>query len=143
MKKGDIIFTLLSVLLIGAVLFGISLPRLKRWNQSMACGNRAIAISFGARVWAGDNNHRLPDNFMCMSNELVSPQFVMLCPSDKVRKPAADWGSFTTNNTSYEIIGSNLPDDDFTNAFVRCGIHGNLGYADGTYFDGHSRKAKW
>jgi hypothetical protein len=139
MKKRDIIFILISVFLIGFALLFMSA---KRAAQAISCGNNTVCIAFAARVWAGDNNHRLPDNFLCMSNELATTK-VLICPSDTIHRIAGDWNSFTTNNTSYEIVGPNLRDNDFSNAFVRCTIHGNLGYTDGTYFDGHSRKTKW
>ena len=97
------------------------------------------AIGFGARIWAGDNSNHLADNFLCMSNELSTPKF-LICPSDKIRKPADNWATFTTNNCSYEILRPGMPDDDLTNAYFRCTIHGHLGFADGTVFDGKRRR---
>jgi hypothetical protein len=35
-----------------------------------------------------------------------------------------------------------MPADDFSNAFFRCTIHGHLGFADGTMFDGIRRRTK-
>lgn len=144
MKKRAVIFTLLGFLLIVAVLLCLSTPRLKRYAESMSCGNYMSSIGYGARLWAEDNNNsnHLADNFLCMSNEFCTPK-ILICPSDKVRKAADSWALFTTNNCSYEILRPNLPDDDFTNAYFRCTIHGHLGYADGTVFDGTRRRTKW
>jgi hypothetical protein len=68
---------------------------------------------------------------------------IAICPGDKIRKPAESWATFTTNNCSYEILHPVMPDDDFGNAYFRCTIHGYLGFADGTVFDGKRRRTKW
>jgi len=141
MKKRDVIFTLLGALAIAFVGFALSMPRLKRWNESVTCGNLMSSIGCGARIWAGDNSNHLADNFHVMSNELCTPKF-LICPGDKIRKPAESWATFTTNDCSYEILRPGMPDDDFTNAYFRCTIHGHLGFADGTVFDGKRRRTK-
>lgn len=133
MKKRDVIFTLLGVFAIGFVLLELTVPRLKRHMSSIGCG---------ARIWVGDNSNRMADSFLCMSNELSTPK-LLICPSDKIRKPADSWASFTSNNCSYEILRPNMPADDFTNAYFRCTIHGYLGFADGTVFDGKRRRTKY
>ena len=142
MKKRDVIFTVIAFLLIIAVVIRLSVPRLKRYAESMSCGNYMSSIGFGARLWAGDNSNHLADNFLCMSNELCAPK-ILICPGDKIRKPAGSWATFTTNNCSYEILRPGMLGDDFSNAYFRCTIHGHLGYADGTVFDGKRRRTKW
>ena len=102
MKRRDIIFAFLGLLLIIAVVIRLSAPKLKRYAESMSCGNYMSSISFGARLWAEDDSNHLADNFLCMSNELCTPK-ILICPSDKVRKAADSWALFTTNNCSYEI----------------------------------------
>jgi hypothetical protein len=139
MKKRAVIFTALGIIAIGFVLLEFSKPRLKRWSESVACGNYMSSIGFGAAIWAGDNSNHLADNFLAMSNELCTPKF-LICPGDKIRKPAGSWATFTTNNCSYEILRPGMPDDDLTNAYFRCTIHGHLGFADGTVFDGKRRR---
>ena len=98
------------------------------------------SIGCAARIWADDNSNRLADNFLVMSNELATTK-VLICPTDSFHKPAASWTSFTTNNCSYEILRPGMSDVD-TNAYFRCTIHGHLGYADGTVFDGTRRRTK-
>src|SRR5208283_1326976 len=97
----DVIFTILAFLLIIAVVIRLSVPRLKRYAESMSCGNYMSSIGCGARLWAGDNSNHLADNFFCMSNVLCTPK-ILICPSDKIRKPAESWATFTINNCSYE-----------------------------------------
>ncbi len=98
------------------------------------------SIGCAARIWADDNSNRLAENFIVMSNELATPK-VLICPTDLFHKPAVSWTSFTTNNCSYEILRPGMSDED-TNAYFRCTIHGHLGYADGTVFDGSRRRTK-
>jgi len=100
------------------------------------------SLGCGARIWAEDNSNRLADNFPIMSNELCTPK-ILICPSDQIRKPAESWATFSTNTCSYEILRPGMPDTDWTNAYFRCLIHGHLGFADGTVFDGHQRRTKW
>ena len=141
MKKRDVIFALLGVFLVGFVLLAISKPKLKRWSESVSCGNYMSSIGCAAQIWAGDNGNHLADNFLVMSNELCTPK-IMICPGDKIRKPAENWATFTTNNCSYEILRPGMPDDDFSNVYFRCTIHGHLGFADGTVYDGKQRRTK-
>jgi hypothetical protein len=141
MKKKDVIFTVLGVLAIIFVFFELSKLRMKRWAESVSCGNYMSSIGCGARIWAGDNSNHLADDFLCMSNELSTPKF-LICPSDRIHKVADSWATFGTNNCSYEILRPGMPDDDFTNAYFRCTIHGHLGFADGTVFDGKQRRTK-
>jgi len=142
MKRRDVIFIVVGIVIIGFFLFQFSKPRLKRWVESANCGNQMSSIGCGARIWAEDNSNRLADNFLVMSNELCTPKF-LICPADKIRKPADSWEKFTANHCSYEILRPGMPDGDWTNAYFRCAIHEHLGFADGTVFDGKRRRTKW
>lgn len=137
MKQRDVIFAVLAVALISIVVY---LPSLKRKAQSISCGNYMSSIGLATRVWSDDNHNMLPGNFIIMSNELATTK-VLICPSDLARHPAKDWMSFTLENSSYELLTPGIPWND-TNAFLRCQVHGHLGYADGTVFDGKQRRTK-
>jgi hypothetical protein len=76
-----------------------------------------------------------------MSNELIMTK-ILICPAEHKRQPAASWASFTSENSSYEILVGGLRDGDTNGVFLRCKIHGHLGYADGTVFDGVRRRLK-
>jgi hypothetical protein len=141
MKKRDVIFTVLGIILLAIVGLFAAKPKIKRHFEAISCGNFMSSIGIGARLWAGDNSNHMADNFLCMSNELCTPK-LLICPSDKIRKPADSWASFTTNNCSYEILRPNMAADDFSNAFFRCTIHGHLGFTDGTVFDSNRRRTK-
>ena len=142
MKKRDVIFIFLSLILIVAVVTCLSAPRIKRYSESVSCGNTMVAIGFATRMWAEDNSNNLAGDFLSMSNELCTPK-LLICRGDKTRKVANDWKSFTTNNSSYEILRPNLPGNDVSNAYFRCTIHGYQGYADGSIFDGARQITKW
>jgi len=98
------------------------------------------SIGVATRVWSDDNHNILPDNLVIMSNELATTK-VLICPSDRIRQPAINWASFTVTNSSYTLLTPGIPWND-TNAFLRCQVHGHLGYADGTVFDGKQRRTK-
>jgi hypothetical protein len=112
----------------------------KRWVKSMNCGNSMCSICFAARVWALDNNGKMPSDFLSMSNELSTPR-VLICDADHSRRAAPNWASFTPGLSSYEIV--DLRDGDTNGVFLRCRIHkDHVGYADGTVFDGTRRRTK-
>jgi len=139
MKKRDAIFAILAVVMLDFVVFCF---RAKHIAQSINCGNMMSSIALASRIWAEDNSNRLADNFLIMSNELCTPK-ILICPSDTLRKPAENWAAFTSNNCSYQILRPRMTGDDFTNAYFRCPVHGHLGFADGTVFDGKRRRTKW
>jgi hypothetical protein len=119
----------------------VAFPELKRHFESVQCGNYMASIGCGVRMWAGDHNGQLPSDLLSMSNEVIAPK-ILICPGDHSRHPAASWAAFTTNHSSYEIVTLGLRDSDTNRVFLRCRVHGHLGYADGTVFDGTRRRAK-
>ena len=114
----------------------------KRRAESLSCASTVTALSLASRVWAEDNGGVCAVNFVCMSNELSTPK-ILVCPSDHQRQKAGDWASFTPAYCSYEIISPGLRVEETNAAFLRCKVHGHLGYTDGTVFDGHRRRHKY
>ena len=138
-KRRIIIFATVLVLIIAAIALTASMA--KRKAESVSCGNYMVSIGCAARMWAEDHDGHLPSSLLSMSNELATPK-ILICPGDHSRKPAADWASFTDADSSYEIVTPGLQDGDTNGVFLRCKIHGYLGYADGTVFDGVRRRTK-
>ena len=133
-----LVFALISIAAVIAVLG----PSMKRQIESTNCGNYMASIGIAARLWANDNaDQHLPSDLLSMSDELSSTK-ILICPGDHSRLPAPSWDSFTTNNSSYEIVTPGLKEGDTNTVFLRCKIHGHLGYADGTVFDGVRRRTK-
>src|SRR3954465_1486341 len=77
-------------------------PSPERRAESTSCGNYMCSICVAARTWAMDNADYLPSDFLSMSNEVSSPR-ILICPGDHSRRPAADWASFTSDQSSYEL----------------------------------------
>jgi hypothetical protein len=100
-----------------------------------------VSIGFAARLWADDHEDQLPSDFLSMSNELIITK-ILICPGDHLRLKAGNWTAFTSENSSYEIVTPGLRDSDTNGVFLRCKVHGNLGFADGTVFDGARRRLK-
>lgn len=136
-------FILICVGVIVVVIAALVVPSLsaKRKADSVSCGNQMASIGVAALLWAGDHEGIFPPDFLSMSNELVSPK-VLMCPGDHSRHPVVSWSGFTPAESSYEIVSTGLKEGDTNRVFVRCKIHGHLGYADGTVFDGVRRRRK-
>lgn len=77
-----------------------------------------------------------------MSNEINTTK-ILVCAADRTRQPAKDWASFASDNCSYELLSPGLPATNLNTAILRCGVHGHIGYADGTVFDGVRRRGKY
>ena len=143
MKKREVIFTVLGILLLLLTVFCASIPKLKKLSESIGCGNYMSSLCFGATMWAEDNDKRMPADFLSMSNILGTPR-ILICPGDHSRQAALNWAFFTATNTSYEIIAPSISENDTNTAYLRCLIHTNhLGYVHGYVFDGTRRRTKW
>jgi len=98
---------------------------------SVACVNNLKQFGLAARVWALDNEDRLPPNIVCMSNELSTPK-ILVCPADNSRQVATDWSTFTAANCSYVQEATFGSDDEPSRVLCRCPFHGNVGLCDGS-----------
>ena len=138
-KRVAIISVAVLLVIIVGILFAAAAA--KRKAESVQCGNYMVSIGFAARLWAEDHDGHLPSDFLSMSNELATTK-ILVCPGDHSRQPAASWSVFTPADSSYEIVTPGLKDGDTNGLFLRCKIHGHIGYADGTVFDGVRRRTK-
>lgn len=137
---------LVSVLVVIAIIV-LAIPFGRKKAEAISCGNSMIAIGLAARIWAEDNRNYnnsdyYPSNLASMSNEIGTLK-VLLCPSDHSRNTAANWDSLTPDNSSYEIVTKELHAGDTNGVFLRCKIHGFVGYADGAVYDGKRQLHKW
>ena len=113
----------------------------KQRTELIGCGNYMVAIGFAARMWANDNGDHFPPDLLSMSNEVIAPK-ILICPGDHLRKPAATWASFTPEQSSFEMVTPSLRDGNTNAVFLRCKIHGSVGYADGSVFVNGKRHHK-
>ncbi|MDW8308326.1 MAG: hypothetical protein RMK20_03025 [Verrucomicrobiales bacterium] len=140
MSKGTVLIVVgVLVLVAGALLVAASWA--KRKTESVLCGNQMASIGCAARLWAQDHDGLFPSDLLSMSNEVITPE-LFVCPGDHARQPAARWAVFTPADSSYEIVAPGVKDGDTNGGFLRCKIHGHLGYADGTVFDGVRRRTQ-
>lgn len=143
MRSRKSIIIVVAVIAIALAVGAYATGCAKRWTESMNCANSMCSICFAARVWAVDNNGKMPSDFLCMSNELSTPR-VLICEGDHSRRAASNWASFTPDLSSYEIVAMDARDGDTNRVFLRCRIHkDHIGYADGTVFDGTRRRTKF
>jgi hypothetical protein len=126
---------------LGAVGFN-RLVASKRRAQSMGCVSRMVSIGLSGRLWANDHGGIFPTKFIMMSNELVTPK-TLVCPADEFHKKANNWDSYTDANCSYVIVTPAVHEDATNTVFIRCSIHGHLGYPDNLVFDGVRRRGKF
>ena len=138
-KRAIFVVAVVLVLVVGALV--VAVPWAKRKAESMSCGNYMASVGCAARLWAEDHEGHLPSDLLSMSNEVITPK-ILVCPSDHARQPAASWSVFTPADSSYEIVTPGLNHGDTNGVFLRCKIHGHLGYADATVFDGARRRTK-
>lgn len=133
-----IIVSVILVLVIGAVAF-VRLARADQLRaQSLNCASSVTSICFAGRMWAEDHDGRFPTNFICLSNEVPTPMLFSCLPARRV----SDWSAFKPENCTYEIVVPGVPESATNTAFLRCTIHGHLGYPDMTVFDGVRRRGK-
>jgi hypothetical protein len=117
----------------------------ERWALSKECANYMLLnLGLEARVWAGDNGHRMPTNYECMKDGMV-PSF-WVCPAEGKGNPlwrersGEDWPRFRPELASYEIVAPGIADTETNAAFLRCKIHGHICYVDGSVSDGVKRR---
>lgn len=132
-----------SLSLIIAVVVSLVSSAGKKKAQAITCGNHMISICFVAtHLWAEDNAGFLPTKLNEMSNEIGTLK-ILLCPSDLSRRAPANWDALTSDNTSYEMVTTGLRAGDTNGVFLRCKVHGFIGYADGSVYDGKGKLKKW
>jgi hypothetical protein len=124
---------------IAAMLVGLSASKCRA--ETLQCASAIASICLSAHVWAEDHGGFMPTNFICMSNEISAPKILSCIPSRRTR--TEEWSEYTAQNCTYEILVPGMRADDTNTAFLRCTIHGHLGYSDSTVFDGVRRRHKF
>jgi hypothetical protein len=137
MKRWLIIF--IAALAATVAVFLATFPAIKRHIELVNCSNQMHVILFCAALsWPEGHDGQLPSDFLSMSNELIMPK-LLICPGDHEHQPAASWATFTMNNCSYEIVTPGIRQSNTNIVFLRCKIHGYVGYADDRLLDNSGR----
>lgn len=129
------------VLSLGIVALVVTLSASKSRAESRQCASAICSICLAANVWARDHDGSMPTNFICMSNEISAPK-ILSCVEAR-RPPTENWADFRSENCTYEILAPGIRLADTNRVFLRCTIHGHLGYSDTTVFDGVRRHHKF
>jgi FtsZ-binding cell division protein ZapB len=99
---------------------------------STACVNNLKQIGLAARLWTNDSGGELlPPDFASMSAFLKLPK-LLICPGDNSRQPAEGWASFTSANSSYELLAASGSETEPSRVLTRCPVHGHVGLIDGS-----------
>jgi hypothetical protein len=102
------------------------------------CSGQMYMILYAASLWPSGNGSRLPSDFRWRTNDLRMLK-ILICPGDHLHEPATSWASFTTNDTSYEIVAPGIYKTDTNVVYLRCKIHGYVGYSYGRVLDDSGR----
>jgi hypothetical protein len=114
---------------------------------SQRCLNNLRNIALAGAIFAGDNDGKLPRDFLTITNELATPR-ILICPADAARVPRDpthfDWKDYIAANeanNSYQMLTPDVPfarpsQADAKRVFVRCPIHGHVALIDGEVFRG-------
>jgi len=115
-----------------SVISGIYCGRVaQRAARSAGCASNMKAICLSGRLWANERVELMPTNFMCMSNEIITPK-VLRCPADNARPRVNTWEEFSEEKSSYLMVSPGANEGTTNVVFIRCRIHGHLGFADGS-----------
>ncbi len=125
----------------GITLLVANLPASKRRAESLGCASSVTSICLAAHIWADEHGGFMPTNILCMSDEIGTPKILSCVPARRAR--TANWADFRPENCTHEILAPGMSVDDTNTAFLRCTIHGHLGYTDTTVFDGVRRRHKF
>ncbi len=147
-----------GVVAIGAAMVLPALANAKEKAQSINCVNNMKAQGLSFRLWAGDNGDKYPFNvsrakggtlelcdrsgdgydrnsfqhFLVMTNELGTPK-IPVCPSDKTKTAAGQFGNLGPENVSYQIrSGTKVNESNPEEILIYCPIHRHRGLADGS-----------
>jgi len=96
-------------------------------------------------VWATEHDGRFPTNFEFILQLNMQTPRLLICPSDTQNplRKATNWSGIDPALSSYEIVTPAKSLSDTNSVFLRCKLHGHLGYGDGTVFDGVRRRGKF
>jgi hypothetical protein len=134
-KKRRLIIIVIASVLIAIAWVVIGTINAKRRAQWWSCAANMKAVGLAGRLYASDRDGHMPTNFISMSNEVITP-LVLHCPSDRVNERVRTWDKFSDATCSYEMVTPGALDGATNVVFIRCKIHGHVGYADGSVFHG-------
>jgi hypothetical protein len=132
-KRVVVIGVVIAVVIASAPFLG---SRAKSKFESTQCANTLALLGVAARLYAQDSRGTYALDLRSMSNEIINPKFLM-CPSEKIKKPAPRFFDVCPSNITYEYLVSGMKQNDQgTNGVFRCPIHGHIVCEDGRVIRG-------
>ncbi len=136
----------LGVLVIVGVLtvFALQAGReARREAESSTCVTNMCCIIYAAHMYAEDNDGVMPSSLEELRPTYVDIAKAFICPADRSRRPAAYRSALTPDTCSYELVAPGVRTSAHGDTvFLRCKVHGHVGYLDATVFDGKHRRTK-
>lgn len=100
--------------------------------NSVRCINHIKQICLAAVIWSTAHDHRFPEDFLTMSNQISNPS-ILVCPADTHRDSGLSAQRFDLSNISYKILSPGAArGTDPSTVYIRCPIHGHIGLTDGS-----------
>lgn len=100
--------------------------------NSIKCINHIKQICLAAVIWSTEHDHRFPEDFLTMSNQISNPS-ILVCPADTHRDSELNAQRFDLSNIRYKILSPRAPrGTDPSTVYIRCPIHGHIGLTDGS-----------
>lgn len=107
---------------------------------SITCVNNMKQLALATLLYANDNQEAFPADVTAMAKYINAPQ-LLWCPADTSRSAAADWGSVSAANCSYEyLMGDATAYREPNRVMFRCGVHGHVGIGDGSVHSGVAKE---
>ena len=132
-RLGGALTEILIILATLGVLAALLLPRIaagRAQSRRLDCISNLKELGLAARMWSNDHDKSFPwqvstndrgvlefasagaaDRLILPLSKKLNSAQILACPSDKLRRPAETFGTFTSANLSY-FIGLDALDDD-------------------------------
>jgi hypothetical protein len=109
-------------------------------NWSLQCLNQLKQIGLAARLYANDNNDRLPPSFEAVTNELGRAS-VLVCPGDLLRPRPTEFADLDWGSVSYvlDAPGRRLFPGEVGVQVAHCRTHGHVLDSEGAVTSGTNR----
>ena len=106
-------------------------------NWSLQCLNQLKQIGLATRLYANDNNDRLPPSFEALTNELGRAS-VLICPGDLLRARPTDFADLDWGSVSYvlDAPGRPLLPGEVGVQVASCRTHGHFVDSEGVVTSG-------
>lgn len=118
-----------------AGLFLPALAKAKQRAQTITCVVQMKAVNQAI-------SQAPPANLLALSNKLAAPK-LLVCPADPARRQPSSWADVAASGSSYEYMvpqsGGTIQDAS-TTVVLRCPIHDNKAFADGSVTQGNRRR---